>query len=596
MAPASLLRSLVALVGVVGALGCECLFDSTLPQCRSDEDGGPALDDCADGRCAVTSPGCDGSEVERVRDQTCATCEGADGDVLICGAPTVAECELRYDANGDECRYCPTDMGEVLYDDCFAPGAQGELACEPAPAGPDDPVSPDMNCQVCRDERGAVVENRCEPISDECHEEVQGGTTCRVCTSAGQVVVQECQGNGDTLDPDFCEVYENAAGRCVDCWSNDTLLSHRCSSSTAPVTCIESITVDQLLCLTCVDSNGVVVEQSCSPDVPEPEQCQVLYYSEQTCVVCLDGGGALTSTSCERNVCQPDVPCPPPPPCSFEYASDGQLCRTCPSDAGDLETQCIGESALYCEELTDPTQRCTVCYDVDTGFEVYRDCGGAPPPTCETVVSPGDPNQCEVCYDPATGLPIYSSCDGQTCSYLGGFALTNPNGTPLTVENRPAVADCGQCATQNGAGEVDANGAQLSCTLLHDCDDGTQTFVDNVCPTSVLFDLAPRSCGNPWEEAGYPSSPATLDELLAVLSYALDQHQLAIVSVDQVGTPDPAACTECNCLRGDQLRVEVRAEDAVRTTSAFGDLIDRCATNDDCGGGLCRLDGSCSPP
>ena len=592
-AASSSLRTLLALVGVVGALGCECFFDPTAPQCTVEEDAGPDPRACDNGGCAVTSPGCEGADVERVRDQTCATCASTEGDVLICGAPTTAECELRYDARGEECRYCPTDNGEVLYDDCFSTGAIEDLACEPAPLGPDDPVAPDMSCTVCRDNSGNVVENRCEPVSDECHEETQGDAVCRICTREGQVVVQECQGSGSGgLAPDFCEVYENAAGRCVDCWNNDVLLSHRCSTATAPVTCVENVTVDGLWCLTCVDSNGVVVDQSCNPDVTDPGWCQVLEYSEQTCVVCLDGGGAITSTSCERNECAGANECPPPPPCSFEYAEDGQLCRACPTDAGELETRCLGDAALYCEELVDPTQRCTVCYDVDSGFEVYRDCGGAPPPTCEVVVEPGSTSECEVCYDPATGLPIYSSCDGQTCSYLGGFALSGVNGEPLTVENRPAVADCGQCAEAAGTNE----GVSLSCTLLHDCDDGTQSFVDSVCPTSVLFDLAPLACGNPWDEAGYPSAPGTLDELLAVLSFALEQHQLALVSVNHLGASDTATCDGCDCVRSDGLRVEVRAEDAARVVSAFEPVLDRCESELDCGGGLCRMDGACSPP
>lgn len=591
MAPTPLLRALVALVGVVGLVGCDCLFDPTLPQCTERQDGGPAPEECEDGRCAVTSPGCDGADVERVRDQTCATCAGPDGDVLICGTPTTAECELRYDANGEECRYCPTDTGEVLYDDCFgSAGAEGDLSCEAAPVGPDDPVAPDMTCQVCRDAYGNVVENRCEPVSDECHEEAQGDTLCRICTSAGQVVVQECLDSGGNLAPDFCEAYENAAGRCVDCWSEDILVSHRCSSATAPVTCIESVTVDQLLCLTCVDANGVVVEQSCSPDVPEPQQCQLLEYSEQTCVVCLGADGVLTSTSCERTNCA-NGECAPPPPCSFEYDPSGQLCRTCPTDAGDLETRCLGESALVCEEILDPTQRCTACYDVDTGLEVYRDCGGAPPPSCE-VVQDGTGGACEVCYDPGTGQRIYSSCDGQTCSYLGGFSLAGVNGTPLTVENRPAVADCGQCASQPGTND----GTALSCTLLHDCDDGSQTFVDTVCPTSVVFDVAPLACGNPWQEAGFQAAPGSLDEVLAVLSYALEGHQLALVSVDQLASPDGATCSGCDCQRTDQLRLEVRAEDAARVVMAFEPVLDRCGSDTDCGGGLCRMDGACSPP
>lgn len=594
MVPASLLRTLLVLVGVAGALGCECLFDPTLPQCVVEDDAGPERQPCDDGSCAINSPGCDGTNVERSADETCASCEIAGGNVVICGAATVAECELRFDADGQECRYCATDNGEVLFDDCFVTGAQGDLACEPAPVDPNDPVAPDMACAVCRDQRGVVVENRCEPASDECHAEVLGDATCRVCTRDGVVVVQDCAGAGDDrLDPDYCEAYANDAGRCVDCWSNDVLLSHRCSDTTAPVSCVESVTVDGLWCVSCVDANGIVVDQSCSPDVPAPEQCQVLAYTEQTCVVCLDGGGGITSTTCQRNDCQPGAPCPPPPPCAFEYAADGQLCRSCPTDDGYLETQCIGESALYCEALPDPTQRCTVCYDAASGVEVYRDCGGAPPPSCELQPSTGGQAACEICYDPATGAPIYSSCDGQTCSYLGSFALANASGAPLTIENQPAVADCGQCAAQSDAG---AGAAQLSCNLLDDCGNGTQTFMDAVCPNSVLFDVAPRACGNPWEEAGYQAAPGTLDELLGVLAFALDSQGLAVVSIDHQGVIDQTACAECNCLRGDLLRLEVRAADAVRTTSAFGPVLDRCATDLDCGGGLCRLDGSCSPP
>lgn len=596
MSSISLLRAVVALVGVAGALGCECLLDPTLPQCVGEEDSGPDPDPCDDGRCAVTSPGCDGADVERNDGETCATCDVQGSGVVICGQATVAECELRFDAKGEECRFCPTDTGEVLYDGCLQPSAEGDLVCEPAPSGPNDPVAPEMSCSVCRDERGTVVENRCEPLSDECHDELQGDVLCRICTSGGVVVVQECQGSvDDALAPDFCEAYQDDDGRCVDCWGDGALLSHRCSVATAPVSCVESVTIDGLLCLTCVDTNGVIVEQSCSQEVPEPQQCQVLVYAEQTCVVCLDAGGGITSTVCERNECAQTGACEPPPPCLFEYASDGQLCRSCPTDAGMVETQCIGESALYCEELLDPSQRCTVCYDVDTGMEVYRDCGGAPPPWCETQPSGPDGTSCEICYDPATGAPVYSSCDGQTCSYLGGFALTDVNGTPLYVDNGPAVAECAQCAGSANAGEPTGE-LQLSCNLLNDCGNTTESFVDTVCPDSVLFDVAPRACGNPWEEAGYVAEAATLDELLGVLSWALDGHGLALVSIDHFGAVDPTGCADCNCPRGDLLRLEVRAEDAARTSDVFGPVLNRCGTNDDCGGGLCRLDGSCSPP
>ncbi|OGQ19387.1 MAG: hypothetical protein A2138_08030 [Deltaproteobacteria bacterium RBG_16_71_12] len=598
MAPASLLRTLLAVLGVAGALGCDCFFDPTLPQCVGEQDGGPELGPCEDGSCAVTSAGCDGTAVERNVGETCASCETADGDVVICGEPTVAECELRFDAEGEECRYCATDVGEVLFDDCFVPGAEGPLACEPAPVDPNDPASADMACAVCRDERGVVVENRCEPASDECHAEVLGDATCRVCTRDGEVVVQDCAGAGeDRLDPDYCEAYANEAGRCVDCWTGDVLLSHRCSDTTVPVSCVESVTVDGLWCRTCVDANGIVVDQMCSPDVPEPQQCEVLAYTDQTCVVCLDQFGAVTSTTCERTDCEAGAVCEPPPPCWFEYADDGSLCRSCPADAGYVETQCIGEPALYCEEQLDPTQRCTVCYDLATGVEVYRDCGGAPPPSCETLPDGEGTTACEVCYDPGTGAPIYSSCNGLSCSALGSFALVGVDGAPLYVDNAPAVASCRQCAETATTGDPVNGDVHLSCDLRDDCGNTTELLVDAPCPTSVVFEVAPQVCGNPWEaDATLGGAPGSLDELLGVLSWALSTHQLAAVALDHQGALDAGACTECGCRRGDRLLLEVRAQDAARAAEAFGAVLERCATDDDCGGGLCRLDGSCAPP
>ena len=590
-----LLRTFLAVVGVAGALGCECFFDPTLDQCQADDDAGPEDDRCADGSCAITSPGCGGDAVERSDGETCATCDSANGAVLICGEATVAECELRFDADGERCRYCAADTGEVLFDDCFAPGPQGALACEPAPVEPGDPSSPDMACAVCRDERGVVTETRCEPASDECHAEVLGSATCRVCTRDGVVVVQDCAGAGDDrLEPDFCEAYGNDVGRCVDCWADDVLLSHRCSDTTVPVSCVENVTVDGLWCTTCVDANGIVVDQGCSPDVPAPEQCEVLSYTDQTCVVCVDQLGAITSTSCERNDCAAGEVCAEPPPCWFEYGEDGSLCRSCPADSGQIETSCIGEPTLYCEDLADATQRCTACYDLDTGVEVYRDCGGAPPPSCETVANDDGTNGCEVCYDPSTGEPIYSSCDGTSCSALGSFVLSDANGTPLTVENGPAVATCRQCAP-TASGGVD-DGLALSCDLLDDCGNATELMADAPCPSSVLFTVAPIQCGNPWEQGDAAAASGTLDELLGVLSWSLGSRELALVSIDHRGVLDEGACSECECQRGDRLILEVRAEDAARAASAFGAVLERCATTDDCGGGLCRLDGSCSPP
>ena len=204
---------------------------------------------------------------------------------------------------------------------------------------------------------------------------------------------------------------------------------------------------------------------------------------------------------------------------------------------------------------------------------------------------------CEVCYDPGTGAPIYSSCNGLSCSALGSFALVGVDGAPLYVDNAPAVASCRQCAETATTGDPVNGDVHLSCDLRDDCGNTTELLVDAPCPTSVVFEVAPQVCGNPWEaDATLGGAPGSLDELLGVLSWALSTHQLAAVALDHQGALDAGACTECGCRRGDRLLLEVRAQDAARAAEAFGAVLERCATDDDCGGGLCRLDGSCAPP
>ena len=594
------------LVGLAGA-GC-CALDGTCVD-RPDAGPPPPVDCSVDGTCVFASPGCDPKDITDGAAVggaagVCALCSSPAGDAQICGAPDVARCESREDLAGKACRFCATAAGDILFDSCVSDTPVAVVSCEPSVPG--QPVTPDANavCETCKDATGAVVTTTCEPAHDECHDDVQQGLHCRVCTQAGQVVVNACE--QPNIEPRSCEVYANEAGRCVDCFSDaDQLLSHSCTLATDTfVSCTDSVTPDGLLCTECVDANGGPVSRSCGFNVPELTQCSLLDYTEQTCVVCLDQNGAAGLWSCDRRCADPTT-CAPADACFFESAADGSLCRTCPGPNGP-EQRCIVDTNLLCGQAQTgvgppgPPNAggCLSCVDATTGAEVYRSCNGGLPPTCRNASNLSGAT-CEICEDSQTAEPVYAKCNGEACFALGQFGLTNAQGTTLLVDGHPAVGTCTECGAQDpNAAAVAFNAA---CTLRDTCGPVDLTAPSAICRGTVVFTVAPHLCGNPWEPTAGANGPGTLpagsaDELLRILTFAL-QAGVGLVAVEDRGSTADAVCVDqCGCDRGDRLELVARPDDAVAVSNLFDAVIVRCQTDADCAtGGACRVDGSCAP-
>ncbi len=596
----------VLLAGLAAAASACCVLDGTCAAPLAGGDAGPVP---ASGDTAFTTAGCEVSTIAESADgSVCATCS----DVDICGAPDVARCESRENAEGAPCRFCATPTGAILYDSCTA-AAVDAANCEPTPADPTTGLAQgDVQCQTCTDARGAVVDTVCEPAHDECHEVQDQGLTCRECTRDGAVVIHDC-GQPD-LEPRSCEVYQNDAGRCVDCYDdNDQLLSHSCSlTSDELVTCSESVTADGVRCTACVDQNGAQLEHFCDTQVPELQQCARLDYTDQTCIVCVDQFDQPAAVRCDANTCEPaaDGTCASPPPCAFETGPNGQLCRTCPVAGGGAETRCVVDTNLVCENVSgtvggdpnQPSSTCVSCSDLQTGAEVYFRCDGdagpAPPPVC--AASGGtDPNApstggCEVCSDPETNQDIYATCNGQTCYALGTFHITGLNGNALFLDGQPAVSTCTECAAATDAAAPSA--INDACTLRDDCGAVDLTAPQPFCSSTVVFTLLPHACDNPWDGANTATNGG-VDELNRILAFALEQRGIGVVAIDDVGVPNGTACAACNCGRGDRIELAVRPADAVAVGDSFGPVLERCSADSDCrSGGACRVDGSCTVP
>ena len=561
-----------------------------------DEDAGPT-----DEVTAFATPGCDAEAIEeRPGDVTCAVCSADAGPAEICGVVDVARCESREDSRGEPCSYCATDFGEILFDSCFSDDPVPFENCERSeePVNPDGkPGSTDLVCETCTDANGVVVAQSCEPQSDECHAEDANGVSCRVCTKDGDVVVRNCE--QPDIAPRSCEAYGdvNSVGRCVDCFGdNDELLSHSCTLAEDPfISCSESVTPEGLRCFSCFDANGAQVERYCEDISPELQQCALLDYSEQSCVVCVDDRGDPALLECERRDCVEDGACAAPPECTLEFGPNGGLCRTCPTDAGELEQACVVETNLVCGQVFDDFTGgvCTSCNDLSTGVEVYRRCDDALPPTCFfTDNEIGE--VCEVCTDSQTGELVYADCASQTCSDIGDFQLFSSQGSSLFVENQPAVSSCTQCAVA-ADGVTIADDFRASCSLLQDCPVDL-TNPDAACDGTVTFTVRPRLCENPWESAGFFGQPDSYDELLQVLAFSLES-QLPLVAVQHAaGAPPAQACdNDCTCDRGGALlEIVARPGDAQLALELFSGSIEACVTDGDCDAGdVCRADGAC---
>lgn len=594
---ASRLRGALAVLSTLWLLGACCDPSGT---CVADanDDAGPSAE-----LSPIATPGCDVATIEdRGGAVTCAQCAADAGATEICGSVEVARCESREDSRGEPCSYCATAFGEILYDSCFSDDPVAFVNCERSeqPTDPDAPGQPaDLVCETCTDAVGVVVAQSCEPSSDECHEDSSSGVSCRICTRGDDVVVRNCQ--QPDIAPRSCEAYGDVAtvGRCVDCYGDDDeLLSHSCTLAEDPfISCSESVTPEGLRCFSCFDANGAQVERYCEEIPSELQQCALLDYSEQSCVVCVDQLGDAALLDCDRTDCPAGAECLPPPECTLEFGPSGELCRTCPTDAGALEQACVFETNLVCGQVFDEPSgtSCLVCSDLGTGVEVYRRCdnNGSLPPTCFFIENAVN-EVCEVCTDSQTGELVYADCPSQTCSDIGDFALFSSQGTSLFVGDQPAVASCSQCALA-ADGVTVADDFRASCSLLADCPVDL-TNPDAACEGTVTFRLRPILCDNPWEIAGFFGSPESYDELLQVLAFALDSSLAAVAVQHATGTPANASCTDsCGCARGGSLlELVIRPSDAALAVELFSAVIEGCVSDADCSGGdACRADGAC---
>lgn len=556
---------------------------------------------------AFATPGCDVAAIEdRAGETTCASCAIGEGATEICGDVEVARCESREDSRGEPCSFCATGQGEVFYDSCFSDDPVPFVNCESSEA-PSDATAPeragDFVCETCTDADGVVVAQRCEPRSDECHEEASGGGSCRVCTRGDDVVVRQCR--QPDIAPRSCEAYGDvqSVGRCVDCYGEgDELLSHSCVLAVdAFISCAESITPEGLACVTCFDANGAQVERSCDDATTAPQQCALLDYREQSCVVCIDERGDAAVLDCDRKGCLAGAECAPPPACTLERGPDRQVCRTCPTDSGELEQACVVETNLQCGPAFNDVidHPCVSCRDLSTGVEVYRRCdnGGdgtsSLPPTCSFAENAlGE--LCEVCIDSQSNETVYASCASQTCSDLGDFALFSAAGVPLFLEGQPAVASCSKCVAAL-EGTTVAENFRASCSLVPDCPVELAN-PDAACEGTVTFRVRPRGCANPWERAGSVGVPDNEHELLQVLAFALESSLALVAAQHTGGAPsDPTCIDGCACDRsGPHVELVARPADAALVIELFHDVIEPCASSADCAtGGECRLDGAC---
>jgi hypothetical protein len=611
----------VALASALGALGgCELLSEDALA--LEDGDGNVVTEAPVSGD-SVASPGCPMTEVVSSDGLVCATCDFVDAP--ICGAPSTAVCESRQDSAGRPCELCLTDDGLVLYDDCRQDAAEGLEAarCETVPGATEFEV-----CSACFDEAGNVVSRTCSPSAERCESVVvDDGRTCSRCTTSRGESFSVC--DAVDIDPDFCVVYGDAAGRCIDCYDAErSLLSHACTPVAGERVCEERVQPEGLVCKVCYDGGGFVVEQTCESRVPQLDRCETLVFSEQTCTVCVDATNSPTFVECRSTLCDdvrltsscrvdddcaagqvcydgacaardPSAPpidpqegddvCAEPPACTMSRTSaGGTLCRTCPTSAGEEETRCLGVDVLACEVL----QESELPEEVSSSTEDDVGNQGAAEPQGRL---------CVLCRDRSRGTEVYRDCDGNgavpppSCS-----EVIQADGSVCTacfdaVSRDPVFTSCGEARChdraerplQSAAGlpirlgdgaaavatceqclvdDVD----QVTCRLTPSCADDELFAAGASCPGTATLTIRPRRCENPWD--AYRPGRERDDDLVGLLGFALAEHQLTLRAATT--TPGPAACTEgCDCARGDRIELSFAEADAEAARVVFGSFL-----------------------
>lgn len=613
--------ALIALMLMLGA-GCELLPGNDLASFENNRGGEAAPED--DGAAGAT-PGCRADLVTEGA-EICATCDFAAEP--ICGVPETAVCEARQNADGDPCKLCQTDAGVVLYDDCFLNASAGVDAarCEASPGANDAEA-----CSTCFDSFGSVVSSTCAPASDGCEGFV--ASDGRSCTRCGAVTVCDAV----DLDPDFCRAYENAAGRCVDCFDAELgMISHACTPANGSARiCEERVQPEGLVCTVCYDGGGLVVEQSCREALPQLERCEQLTFAEQVCTVCVDGQDNptfvdCTSTTCEAPTdaiatCRSDADCsstevcfngscearrgedPAPPPavegdggceapaCTMSRGDDGALCRTCTTTGGTTETRCLSAAVLSCEVLPESELPAPSDGRVDEDFT--NDAEAAPP---------ADPQGrlCVLCRDREAGVEVYRDCDGNgavpppSCSEVVDAAGGTCTACFDAVTGDAVFTTCGEasCYDRSDRPLLDLQGVPLAVDgsdAIATCEQCAVT-IDGAVRDDVTCRL-PARCGDALFADASTCGGTTLklqprrcenpwepwraglsrsDDVAGLLAFSLERHGLVVQAATSVETPATATCSDgCACPRDDIIELVVIDADVDAARAAFGSLL-----------------------
>jgi hypothetical protein len=597
------------LLGLATIVGCSEFTPLAQERPGSEEEGFTRneSDPSEPGRC---------TSYDNVDGLRCSDC----GFGPVCGEVSIASCQSR--DNGRTCQTCTTGEGEVVYDTCLSNVSTIQnVRCEVASSGFGELEDVQVQCTNCYGDDGFLVSSTCRPASESCSSYSVGSSQCEECTRDGAVVFTSCAVNDE---PRLCTAYGNEYGSCVECVNNnDELVVQTCTPTEAPATsCTEVVTADGQACQTCTSGGGELVSFTCTDLDAAAKTCSILEFSQQICLVCEAAGRPIAvlcqRTSCEQQECSVDAQCglgevctnfvctqssgygdedgdgvvdaPPPsapeldeacaqpPVCSMSINEEGQFCRTCPRDDGVEETACAHRSPLSCEVVSAERAGitgdvdavgalCQVCSDQQTLNQVWSDCtaddGNTPAPPCLHL----EVENCDVCFDWMSGEAIYSSCAEEICYNASQFELENDD-QPLLLNDVQAVVECVTCD------ERSSGVAEARCYLVNACtsadaavepEAGMEVWVADSCDNAVPFTLAPKECGNSWDQASPWSSVD--EELAGIMAMGL-ANDIVIVQAEQSGSR--AGCTLCDCDRGDVLTLWVDPSMIEQATRLFG--------------------------
>jgi len=423
---------------------------------------------------------------------------------------------------------------------------------------------------------------------------MQGSAECEVCTLGGDEVYRSCA--APELDPDFCLVYGDDEGECLDCFNGGELIMHACHSNNEQQNCSTYDTIDGQTCTVCTTAAGVVISSTCAPESSPAFYCEELLFSEQTCTACLDENGGLDVIQCARNNCEdPGVNCPPPAPCSNYFDANNRLCRECAleQDPRILETRCMGErpGGVSCATQTQQIEGnnnivgeedCLVCdYNGDDFYEICESEGELTPPYCESF------GECVDCFAPDSGALVLSTCggvycgnevdaDGQLCERCydsGTDALVSETcdqclrldgQQPLTQEGDvlllPADASLSCLAC-----DEEADLPLVACVVDVDCDGVPlpDPFQGESCFDERAFARPVTYCDEPWGQFG-----PGIERTLAAAGW-LSQNEIGyrvVVFQDDPNTDE--TCQSCGCESGETLIVSTRVQSNEEATLA----------------------------